>query len=136
MTAVQQVLGNLFSAAIFPLIILCRNPETQSMQPALFLVLFCLLGTGLFYLTFDGQYRRLAHEIDREEKHREVHRKLHEEAQRAHFAAVQKHKLDLINKLNAANEAAKIAAAAATGRRSQCDSTKDMISPRRPRPDS
>jgi asparagine N-glycosylation enzyme membrane subunit Stt3 len=51
-TAVQQVLGNLFSAALFPLILLCRNPVTKSMQPALLLILVCLLGTGAFYLTY------------------------------------------------------------------------------------
>jgi len=101
-TAVQQVLGNLFSAALFPLLLLCRSPGTQSMQASLLLLLFCLLGVGVFYLTFDGEYRRLNHEREREQEHIRLHRRLHEEAHRAKVKAMQQRKAQQIAKLNAA----------------------------------
>ncbi len=108
-TAVQQVVANLASSALFPLILLCRNPVTKSMQPALLLMLFALLGTGLFYVTFDGQYRRLQHERDSEVAHRELHRRMHEEAHREQVRAMQKRKTELIDKLNSDAAAASAA---------------------------
>jgi len=81
-TAVEQVLGNLFSAALFPLIILCRPPVDQSMVPALYLLFFCVLSTAAIYASFHGIYQRLRHESVREKRHREVHRRLHQAQQR------------------------------------------------------
>jgi hypothetical protein len=118
-TAVMQMLANLFSAAVFPLIVLCRNPVTKSMQPALWLILFCLVGTGLFYGTFDGNYRRLAHESLKEKQHRDLHKRLHEEAHRKRVAAVRKQKQELIAKLN---QSAKAQADAAEAAATQPDS--------------
>jgi len=105
-TAVQQVLGNLFSAALFPLILLCRSPVTRSMQAALLLFLFCLVGVALFYLSFDGHYRRLEHERERETAHRELHKRLHEEEHRKKVQDARRKRAEQIARANAASSAA------------------------------
>jgi hypothetical protein len=55
--------------------------------------------------SFDGEYRRLAHEKAREQAHRDLHKRLHDEAHRAHVRAMQAAKTKLIAKLNAAGQA-------------------------------
>ena len=89
-TAVQQVLGNLFSAALFPLILLTRDPVSHSMERPLHLLLACVLITGLLYLCFRAPYARLEHEAHKESMHRLMHRQAHEARKRARRAAKQK----------------------------------------------
>jgi drug/metabolite transporter (DMT)-like permease len=60
----HQVLANVSSAGLIPLMLLLKDPETQNMSKANWVLATGVAATGLFYLTFNGSYRRL--EADRE----------------------------------------------------------------------
>ena len=60
--AVQQVLGNVLSAIMFPLFGLMEKSREGGMHAVLLSVSAVLGGMGLLYATFRGEYRRLRHE--------------------------------------------------------------------------
>ncbi len=47
------------SAGLIPLMLLLKDPVTQSMQKANWVMASTMLACGLFYLNFGGSYRRL-----------------------------------------------------------------------------
>ena len=65
--AVQQVLGNVVSALLFPLMAWLRNEgkgEEGGMEPVLLLMAVVLALTAVVYSTFKGGFRRLLHETE------------------------------------------------------------------------
>lgn len=97
-TAVQQVLGNIFSALLFPLIVMSRDNQTHSMTRPLYIICACILATTLVYATFDGKYKRIAHEKEKERAHRDLHRRIHQEGK---LARAEQERNALIEKINA-----------------------------------
>lgn len=61
-------MGNLASAGLVPLMVLLKDPETQSMSKANWVLALSVGVVGLFYLSFSGAYRRM--EADREYEER------------------------------------------------------------------
>ena len=60
--AVQQVLGNVLSALVFPLFGFMQRSREGGMHVVLVVVAAVLGGMGVVYATFKGEYRRLRHE--------------------------------------------------------------------------
>jgi hypothetical protein len=68
-TAVQQVTGNLFSAAMFPLIMWTRNKDLAiPEEKGLWILCGGLAVAFVVYATFNGQYKRLERERLHEQK--------------------------------------------------------------------
>eukprot|EP00743_Colponemidia_sp_Colp-15_P009406 GILK01010284.1.p1 GENE.GILK01010284.1~~GILK01010284.1.p1 ORF type:complete len:513 (+),score=67.72 GILK01010284.1:60-1598(+) len=67
LSAVQQVLGNLASAALIPLIASISGKKGADMTASIWLLSGLLLVGFLVYLTFNGSYRRLKLEADRQQ---------------------------------------------------------------------
>jgi hypothetical protein len=67
-TAVQQVIANLLSAGMIPLMLLLKDPVTQNMNKANWVMASTMLLCGLFYLNFNGTYRRLQADQEYEQR--------------------------------------------------------------------
>jgi hypothetical protein len=61
-------MGNLASAGLIPLMALLKN-QTGSMNAPLWIVNAIMILTGLFFLTFNGSFRRLEVETSDAEGH-------------------------------------------------------------------
>lgn len=70
-TAIQQVLGNLVSAAFFPAILLLRDSHSpiNEMRRPLYFIAISMFVMSLLYVTFNGKYKRLIHEQEWDAQH-------------------------------------------------------------------
>ena len=57
-TAIQQVMGNLSSAALVPLMMLLKNPTTESMSNSIWALVGLLIASVIFASFFNGVYAR------------------------------------------------------------------------------
>lgn len=58
--AIQQIMGNLLSAGLVPVLMLLKDDRTQNMDKANWLLMSIVACSGCFFLFFNGEYKRLA----------------------------------------------------------------------------
>jgi hypothetical protein len=71
--AVQQVLGNLISAAFFPIMMTLKDPQTNSMENGVWALWGLEIAVLVFYWTFNGQFKRMEAEAAHYHGHEHEH---------------------------------------------------------------